>query len=108
MVRFEDVDELRAHLLGWESVYGEYAELLWEEGGIRSTEMIAGYTPVVLADILATGATLRPLHTGRAHDMISRVAASGSVLHGVLTYRCNTIDMHAHAAPCKSLTCRCD
>ena len=84
MVHFQDVDELRAHLLGWEAVYGEYAEVLWEAGGIRSTEMIAGYTPVVLADILAAGGPLLPFHTGRAHDMISRVTSG--VLHGVQTY----------------------
>ena len=89
MVQFKDVDELRAHLLGWESVYGEYAEVLWEKGGIRSSEMIAGYTrhPAVLADILAAGEPLCPRHTGRAHGMISRVTSG--VLHSVHTY-CHT------------------
>ena len=52
MVQFKDVGELRAHLLGWEAVYGEYAEVLWEEGGIRSSEMIAGYSPEVYHNLL--------------------------------------------------------
>ena len=75
MVRFQDVGELREHLLGWETVYGGYAEVLWEEGGIRSSEMIAGYSRGVLANILAAGGPLRPLHEGRANDMISRVTS---------------------------------
>lgn len=75
MVQFEGIGDLKGYLLRWEAVYGEYAEVLWEDGGIRSSEMIAGYTPEVLAVILAAGGPLCPLHTGRAHDMISRIAA---------------------------------
>lgn len=75
MVQFKDVGDLKAYLLGLEATYGEYATVLWEDGGIKSSEMIAGYTPEVLASILAAGGPLRPLHTGRAHDMVSRAAA---------------------------------
>ena len=77
MVKFKDVDDLRAHLLEWEAVYGEYAEVLWDDGGIRSSDMIVGYSPEVLAEILAAGGPLRPLHTGRARDIISRASEGG-------------------------------
>ena len=82
MVQFQDVGELRAHLLGWEAVYVQ----LWprKELSIRSSEMIAGYLLEVLANILAAGVPLRQVHTGRAHDMTSCVTSD--VLHGVHIY----------------------
>ena len=77
MVRFKDIQALRAHLEDWEEGYADYANSLWSNGRIWSTETLASSPLETLSRILASGGDPLPYHTIHAADLIARAKASG-------------------------------
>ena len=80
MARFNDVQALRAQLQAWEEGYADYAEILWTEGRIWSTEMLASSPLETLSCILASGGERLLHHSIHAADLIARAKASGEAV----------------------------
>ena len=77
MVRFNDIEALREQLQDWEGGYADYADSLWSNGRIWSTETLASSPPEALSRLLAFGGEPLPYHSIHAADLIARAKASG-------------------------------
>ena len=85
MVRFKDIQALREHLKDWEEGYADYANSLWSNGRIWSTETLASSPLETLSRILASaGGDPLPYHTIHAADLIARAKASGEEILALL------------------------
>ena len=73
MVRFKDTQALKVQLQDWE---GGYADSLWTNGRIWSTEMLASSPLETLSRILASGGEPLLYHSIHAADLIARAKAT--------------------------------
>jgi hypothetical protein len=80
MVRFNDIQDLSEQLQDWDGRYVDYAESLWRNGQIWSTEALASSPLDVLSRILASGGDPFPYHSIHAADMIARAKSSGDAV----------------------------
>ena len=79
MVNFDDVEDLRAHLVDLNKRYGIYTERMWELG-VWSTEMIANSREETLATILSHPTEPGLSHRTHASDMIARSRPAGVLM----------------------------
>ena len=96
MLRFNNVEALKAYLVNLGELYEPYAEGMWRLG-IRSTEMIANATKEDLANVLAHPEPPGPSHQIHASDLIARSRLAGMLVLLTFTFTCTCFASHRHA-----------